>query len=395
MNATGSDQQHQPQQQQHQQQLWKVDRSSIGGRGEGKTTMTISGSIRPTILAMAIMLILFFACQVHPILLQSISDTTMVASTATATATTTTTSDTAAAAAADASAAPSTAPVPQPVQMVTKIVKVGYVPYEKIIGHVHMAKTAGTEINGELAVHFERVCGHKGYTYDFVKFNQNTQEIQLKRGCDDLETCVKPDLVSRSKRGYNRGRVPYEVMKDEIGWDNCDYISIERGSWEWNGIASQVPLEIHVPCRDPITHLMSQCNYVNHTFTCYDDNDDDDNDNNNMLKLEKEVQACMIHEERFKSNLLENPNITLKCFDPIPIEPYIEYMSGILQRRRFETDYTHRSSNTVRNVSDECIWNNPSVRAKVKDILLKKPYYHYCDQCVGTSDDLLANRTSI
>ena len=39
---------------------------------------------------------------------------------------------------------------------------VGYVPYPKIFGHIHMAKTAGTEINGELAAHFERVCGHKG-----------------------------------------------------------------------------------------------------------------------------------------------------------------------------------------------------------------------------------------
>jgi hypothetical protein len=41
-------------------------------------------------------------------------------------------------------------------------VPVGYVPYEKIIGHLHFAKTAGTEINGELAAHYERVCGHKG-----------------------------------------------------------------------------------------------------------------------------------------------------------------------------------------------------------------------------------------
>ena len=38
----------------------------------------------------------------------------------------------------------------------------GYVPYDKIIGHLHVAKTAGTEINGELAAHYERVCGHKG-----------------------------------------------------------------------------------------------------------------------------------------------------------------------------------------------------------------------------------------
>lgn len=37
-----------------------------------------------------------------------------------------------------------------------------YTPYEKIFGHIHIAKTAGTEINGELAAHYERICGHKG-----------------------------------------------------------------------------------------------------------------------------------------------------------------------------------------------------------------------------------------
>jgi hypothetical protein len=39
----------------------------------------------------------------------------------------------------------------------------GYVRYDKIIGHLHFAKTAGTTVNGELlAAHYERVCGHKG-----------------------------------------------------------------------------------------------------------------------------------------------------------------------------------------------------------------------------------------
>ena len=35
-----------------------------------------------------------------------------------------------------------------------------------VIGHVHMAKTSGTTLNGNLSMHFERVCGHKGYSYD-------------------------------------------------------------------------------------------------------------------------------------------------------------------------------------------------------------------------------------
>ena len=43
----------------------------------------------------------------------------------------------------------------------------GFQRYDKIFGHVHMAKTAGSEINGELAAHYERVCGHKGYVASF------------------------------------------------------------------------------------------------------------------------------------------------------------------------------------------------------------------------------------
>ena len=35
-----------------------------------------------------------------------------------------------------------------------------------LVGHVHMAKTAGTSLNGLLASRYERVCGHKGYSYD-------------------------------------------------------------------------------------------------------------------------------------------------------------------------------------------------------------------------------------
>ncbi len=39
---------------------------------------------------------------------------------------------------------------------------ISYTRYSKIIGHLHMAKTAGSEINGELAAHYERACGCKG-----------------------------------------------------------------------------------------------------------------------------------------------------------------------------------------------------------------------------------------
>ena len=38
-------------------------------------------------------------------------------------------------------------------------------------GHIHMAKTAGTTLNSMLALNFERVCGHKGYSFDYYQAN--------------------------------------------------------------------------------------------------------------------------------------------------------------------------------------------------------------------------------
>ena len=42
----------------------------------------------------------------------------------------------------------------------------------KIFGHIHVAKTGGSSINVMLANKFERVCGHKGYSYDAYADNR-------------------------------------------------------------------------------------------------------------------------------------------------------------------------------------------------------------------------------
>merc|ERR1711957_994852 len=39
-------------------------------------------------------------------------------------------------------------------------------------GLLHMQKTGGTTINGELAMHYERVCGNKGYSHDYYSSNK-------------------------------------------------------------------------------------------------------------------------------------------------------------------------------------------------------------------------------
>ena len=76
-------------------------------------------------------------------------------------------------------------------------------------GLVHMAKTAGTEINGELALNYRRVCGNKGYSFDFTSLNRINQAQNLS-----------------GKRKW-KGETRIERIM-QIGWDECDYIAVEQ-----------------------------------------------------------------------------------------------------------------------------------------------------------------------
>jgi hypothetical protein len=84
-----------------------------------------------------------------------------------------------------------------------------------IFGHVHMAKTAGTEINGQLAQRFERVCGNKGNSYDAISYNERVGS-GLEVG--DTSWKRKPDMISKLfKKDYNRGSIHWDAMK-EVGF---------------------------------------------------------------------------------------------------------------------------------------------------------------------------------
>jgi hypothetical protein len=257
-----------------------------------------------------------------------------------------------------------------------------------VYGLVHLAKTAGTEINGELASHFERVCGNKGWSYDAYQFNKRVKEENSGRARINVRSSSK-DSVSQIYKKGNRGKVPNAFM-DEIGFEDCDYISQEM-SWQnwasyvpwqnWTSFKEMPSLELHVPCRDPLAHLMSQCNYRHIRFNCSTDD------------LPLEINNCLVEPgRRFSRDLEKLNNTNMKCFNPIPIEPYLEYMSGRLQRKRIENTYVHRDTNKKRKKNDECIWKKRDVKKKVQEIMLKEhDVYGWCNECMGSKDDLLAN----
>ena len=248
---------------------------------------------------------------------------------------------------------------------------------------------SGTEINGELSVRFERICGHKGYSYDAYDHNNREDQWVEDHPTDTLfEYNGDEGSLTELREGYNRGRVQYSVMK-EIGWADCDWCSMEQSFDQWYAAAKAVypaALELHVPCREPIGFLYSMCNYRCREIDC----------NASQSELLRQVDECLTYMNRFDDQAAYNwdPNVTapvtLKCFDPIPIDPYIDYMATKLQPRRFVRSYVHRETNLPHDKKQECLRYNEGLRATVTQYLTENvPIFRFCKGCVGTKDDLL------
>ncbi|KAL9187285.1 hypothetical protein ACHAXT_001388 [Thalassiosira profunda] len=235
-----------------------------------------------------------------------------------------------------------------------------------------MAKTGGTSLNGILANKFERVCGNNGYSYDAY---------------GDNERAKKKEAAGETVRPEGRSSVERSVM-EETGFEDCDYVSRETQWPYWTQTFGGkrfhgVEMELHVPCRNPIDHLLSQCNYRRISLDCDTETDED---------FYRAIDKCVVIPTRFSKDLLNN--FTVKCFDyEQQFTTYIDYMAERLQRRRFESvPYVKRETNRPRNKTSECLWNNEKAYAKAEAYLISKyDYYSFCDECLGTEDEITRN----
>ena len=121
-----------------------------------------------------------------------------------------------------------------------------------IIFHAHLAKTAGSSFNRFVARRYYGVCGHKGYS-----FSQNYEDI------------VREHDDSRYPE-YGLDRVHPQRMAS-WGFHNCAFISLET-TWKGLGKLANAPTikaktSLMIPCRDPVDHLLSQCNHRELNFT--------------------------------------------------------------------------------------------------------------------------------
>ncbi|CAB9509777.1 expressed unknown protein [Seminavis robusta] len=253
---------------------------------------------------------------------------------------------------------------------------IGWIRPDVVYGLIHIPKVVGTEINGLLAAQYERVCGNKGYSFDAAQSNRHVgnTNLFLDKNNSDRNNVLPEEMLAR-------------------GFEDCDYIALEEKPDFWTPLFQQLgPIELHVPCREPLQHLRSMCNYANNwrgirrIFNC------------SATDLRQEVQNCDAGLFRLQQSFRQQPNMTaLKCFDPLPPQRYTDYMGDILQPKRLPSEYVHRETNLPHDKSfTECIWNQTKEWQDNLLQIMRKHWYYYnfCHSCLGSKHDLFATTTN-
>jgi len=258
-------------------------------------------------------------------------------------------------------------------------------------GLLHMQKTGGTTINGELAMHYERVCGNKGYSHDYYSSNKKIrskkENLNRKNGTKRIlylaNDARQNSHVFQSVHAHGHF-VPFFI--EEIGLHDCDYVANEIGApfWAYHFGNWYRPLELHIPCRDPVDLFLSMCNYQQVQFTCKSD-------------FKEELKKCLNQNHRFDMKELTHSNINLKCFrSPSKLGDYLDYMGERLQKKEITDEYIHRDSNHERDKEKECLWKQDySYLKKLMYYLLNdkntghmKEYFQFCNKCLQSNNNL-------
>lgn len=252
---------------------------------------------------------------------------------------------------------------------------------KKVFGHVHMAKTGGTTLNGVIALNYEHVCGHKGYSFDYFQANKR---FNASTSWENVRDSVS-DYKNGSGGPWNRGRIPIQLM-DEIGYEDCDWVSSENNAQFWHRFDKwHRTMELHVPCRDPIDHLLSQCNHRGLRLSC------------DVDSIEDEIEKCLVYPDRFDGDLTNAtiyPNLSVKCFAfERSFTDYLSFINENLESKSISSEYAKRETNNKREKENECLRENEKVNKIVFDLLVTKyDYYSFCTSCLGSEDDLLKRK---
>ena len=243
-----------------------------------------------------------------------------------------------------------------------------------VYGHIHIAKTAGSTINRKFSLFFDNVCGNKGHSFDAIRVHDRHR----RGGRGD----VKSNHSAHSHFFHSQAQVrPSFLQKrmDEIGYEHCDWISHEI-SWQfWRKFSSwPAKVQIHLPCRDPVdhivSHIMSVLNHQKKRFQC-------------DRTWKRQIDSAMrSYSNRFSKQMLKIDNLDLKCvrFHHLIDGTYFKFMQSKLQERRVKRPITrlYYHTNIKRNEKAECVWNDKKLLQNMTAYMISKgDYYNFCSSC--------------
>jgi len=228
---------------------------------------------------------------------------------------------------------------------------------QRLIGHIHIAKTGGTTLNGLMANQYHGVCGHKGYSFDFYQANQRSRNHPGE---------IK-DSIGKVFPGYDRTRVPWKIML-ERGFETCLWISLESAMTVWHHFDTwHMPLELHLPCRDPIDHFMSQVNFRGIKLDC-------------TAFKPQHADKYLVGMNRFQSAHIP-ANATVRCIHFR--KQFSDYAARVnLPPKSVFRPLRELKTNRPRIKPNECIWKNESLKvALAAHLIANYDYYNFCNAC--------------
>ena len=168
---------------------------------------------------------------------------------------------------------------------------------------------------------------------------------------------------------------------DEIGYEDCDWLS-QESRWQFWRRFQNWTVEFHLPCRDPIDHLLSMCNRNMPPLDCRGDL---------VTQLDSCIKAWRGTTGTITDKLSsdEFPYARLRCYNFSMASNYIDYMSTLLQKKKRQAEHLYRPTFEPRDVSTECLLHNATARAIAEQHLKQVPYYAFCSRCLGSWRDLL------
>ena len=244
----------------------------------------------------------------------------------------------------------------------------------EVFFHVHVAKTAGSTLNRAFARKYLGVCGHKGYSFS------QAYDDRVRENSD------------RTYAGYGLDRVHPERMSG-WGFHNCVFISHECSHDEFVSVARlpafrNVSKTVIIPCRDPVDHFFSQCNFNNENFTKIAET---------SVDCSAAISSCALAWNRFDATMLHVfDNVIMFKYDEI--ELLMESIDAALPKRTISLkDRRYYRTNADRNTHNEKGSTSCSLETLRAELTRRWSYYRLCENYLGNSNyvKIATNKISI